>query len=80
MFSPSIGRVQLSAKRAYMVVGRSRASDEGERGVQRGHPPFYLCSLGPLEGLETRVAIIQDQIKWISLTQELKTSMVQLVL
>ena len=49
MFSPSIGRVQLSAKRAYMVVGRSRASDKGERGrgVQRGHPPFISVVEGP---------------------------------
>ena len=50
MFSPSIGRVQLSAKRAYMVVSRSRASDKGEKGVggfQRGHPPFISVVEGP---------------------------------
>ena len=49
MFSPSIGRVQLSAKRAYMVVGRSRVSDKGGMGrgrlVQHGHPPFASGAL-----------------------------------
>ena len=45
MFSPSIGRVQLSAKRAYMVVGRSRASDKGERGPAGASSIYVRCSL-----------------------------------